>query len=130
MCSERHRELGFTLIEAVAALAVVAIVLTAIGSTVAANLRSARSLEEHTRLMQAARLIAAELLRKGAPLPDDLSGDMAGYQWQLQWSPFVDTDQTAPDSRFVPARVELQVRSPSGGLVSLETVRLQNRSER
>lgn len=129
-CSERHGELGFTLIEAVAALAVVAIVLTAIGSTVAANLRSARSLEEHTKLMQAARLIAAELLRKGAPLSDDLSGDMSGYRWQLRWSPFVDTDQLAPDSRFVPARVELQVRSPSGGLVSLETVRLQNRSER
>jgi general secretion pathway protein I len=130
MCPEPNGELGFTLIEAVVALAVVAIVLAAIGSIVATNVRGVRSLEQHVALMQAVRLIAAELPRKGEPLPDDLGGEMSGYRWQLRLSPFVDTDQVAPDSRFIPERVELRVLSPSGAMVSLETVRLQNGSGR
>ena len=131
MRSERNGERGFTVIEAVVALAVVAIVLASIGTVVAANLRGARGLEEHVALMQVARLIAAELPRQGEPLPDVLSGDVSGYRWQLRLSPFFDSDQLAPDdSRFVPERVELQVQSPSGATVALETVRLQNRSER
>jgi general secretion pathway protein I len=130
MCSEPNGELGFTLIEAVVALAVVAIVLAAIGSIVATNVRGVRSLEQHVALMQAARLIAAELPRKGEPLADDLGGEMSDYRWQLRLWPFVDTDQVSPDSRFIPVRVELRVQSPSGAMVSLETVRLQNRSGR
>jgi general secretion pathway protein I len=130
-CSERNGERGFTLIEAVVALALVAVVLAAIGAMVSANLRGVRGLEEHAALMQAARLIAAELPRKGEPLPDVVEGDMSGYRWQLRLSPFFDTDQVAQDdSRFIPERLELQVRSPSGAMVSLETVRLQNRSDR
>jgi len=130
MCSERNGELGFTLIEAVVALAVVAFVLAAIGSVVATNLRSVHSLEQHVALMQTARLIAAGLPRKGEPIPDGLGGEMSGFLWQLRLSPFFDTDQVAPDSRFIPARVELQVQSPSGATVSFETVRLQSRSGR
>jgi general secretion pathway protein I len=129
-CSERIGELGFTLIEAIVALAVVTVVLAAIGSVVAANLRGVRSLEEHVAMMQAARLLVAELPRKGGSFPDDLGGEISGYRWQLQLSPIVDTDQAGPDSRFIPERVELRVQSPSGAMVSLETVRLQKRNER
>lgn len=118
------------MIEAVVALALLSIVLAAIGSLVARNVRGARQLEQHTALMQTARLIASRLPQEGQPLPAELAGREAGYRWQMRISPFTDADTAIPDSPFVPQRVELRVRSPSGAIVSLETVRLQIRDER
>lgn len=128
-CRE-NGESGFTMIEAVIALALVMIVLAAIGSLVATNARGAVKLEQHVGLMQAARLIASSIPRNGEPLPPDLAGEFSGYRWQTRLSPFFDGAAVIPESRFVPHRVELRVRSPSGVIASFETVRLQNRGER
>ncbi len=126
----RSGESGFTLIEAVVALALVTVVLAAIGSLVASNARGAQNLEQHVVLMQTARLIASALPRAGEPLPVDLAGEASGNRWQMRLSPFEGSGEAVPESRFIPQRVELRVQSPSGAIVSFETVRLQNRSER
>jgi general secretion pathway protein I len=55
---------------------------------------------------------------------------MSGYRWQMHLSPFFGGVQAVPDSPFLPQRMELRVRSPSGAILSLETVRLQNVSGR
>jgi general secretion pathway protein I len=128
--SRRNSEAGFTMIEAVVALALLSIILAAIGSLVARNVRGAQQLEQHTALMQTARLIASRLPQEGQPLPTELAGREAGYRWQMRISPFVDADAAIPDSPFVPQRVELRVQSSTGAIVSLETVRLQYRGER
>ncbi|QPF94537.1 prepilin-type N-terminal cleavage/methylation domain-containing protein [Bradyrhizobium commune] len=128
--SRRRSEAGFTMIEAVIALALLSIVLAAVGSLVARNVRGAQQLEQHTALMQTARLIASRLPQEGQPLPTELSGREAGYRWQMRISPFVDADTAVPDSPFVPQRVELRVQSPTGAIVSFETVRLQYRDGR
>lgn len=128
--SQESGEGGFTMIEAVVALALVAVVLAAIGSLVATNARGARALEQHVALMETARLIASGIPRRGEPLPDDLAGEVSGYRWQMRVSPFVGGDSVIPESRFIPQRVELRVKSPSGAIASFETVRLQSRGER
>jgi general secretion pathway protein I len=130
MPSELNGESGFTVIEAVVALALVAVLLAAIGSLASTNSHGVRNLEQHVALMQTARLVATGLPRNGEPLPDDLAGEISGYRWQMRVSPFVEQDQIVPDSRFVPVRIELRVRSPSGAIVSFETLRLQSRSGR
>jgi len=121
---------GFTMIEAVVALALVAVVLAAIGSLVATNARGALALEQHVALMETARLIASGIPRSGQPLPDDLAGEVSGYRWQMRVSPFVGEDSVIPEARFVPQRIELRVKSPSGAIASFETVRLQSRGGR
>ena len=128
--SQESGEGGFTMIEAVVALALVAVVLAAIGSLVATNARGARALEQHVALMETARLIAAGIPRSGQPLPDDLAGEVSGYRWQMRVSPFVGEDSVIPEARFVPQRIELRVKSPSGAIASFETVRLQSRGGR
>lgn len=115
------------MIEAVVALALVSIVVAAIGSLVARNVRGA---QQHTALMQTARLIASRLPQGGQPLPAELAGREAGYRWQMRISPFVDDETAVADSPFIPRRIELRVQSPTGAIVSLETVRLQYREER
>lgn len=115
------------MIEAVVALALVAIVLAAVGTLVATNSRGAWKLEQHTALVGAARLVASTLPRGGAPMPDDLRGRVAGHRWQMRVSQFLDDVPVVPESRFIPQRVELRVQSPSGAILSLETIRLQSR---
>jgi general secretion pathway protein I len=127
-CFEQNGESGFTLIEAVVALALVTVVLAAIGSLVATNARGAQNLQQHVGSMQAARLIASAIPRSGAPLPD-LAGEVSGHRWQMRISPFLE-GPVVPESRFVPQRVELRVQSPTGAIASFETVRLQSRGER
>lgn len=124
---EQEGESGFTMIEAVVTLALVTVVLAAIGQLVAANSRGVRILEQHVALMETARLVATSIPRKGESLPDDLTGETSGDRWQMRLSPFVGVPEV-PESRFMPQRVELRVRSPSGAIFSLETVRLQNMS--
>ncbi|ABD88550.1 prepilin-type N-terminal cleavage/methylation domain-containing protein [Rhodopseudomonas palustris] len=126
--SEQRGEDGFTMIEAVVALALVAVVLAAIGSLVATNARGVRNLEQHVTLAQIARMVANTIPRYGDALPDELAGETSGYRWQMRASPLLDA-AAVPGSRFIAQRVELRVKSPSGAMVSLETVRLQNRSE-
>lgn len=125
--SDESRESGFTMIEAVVALALMMVVLAAIGSLVATNARGEVKLEQHVGLMETARLIASSIPRNGEPIPADLAGEVSGYRWQARLSPFLGGDSVVPGSRFVPHRVELRVKSPSGVIASFETVRLQSR---
>ena len=118
------------MIEAVVALALVTVVLAAIGSLVAANVRGARKLEQHVALMETSRLIASGIPRSGEALSDNLAGEVSGHRWQMRISPFVGWGPAVAESRFSPQRIELRVRSPSGAIVSFETVRLQYWGER
>jgi general secretion pathway protein I len=130
MSPEQEGEGGFTMIEAVVTLALVTVVLAAIGYLVAANTRGVRVLEQHVALMETARLVATSIPRSSEPLPDNLAGEMSGHRWQIRQSPFFDGVPAVPESRFMPQRVELRVQSPSGAILLLETVRLQNMSGR
>ena len=130
MACEESGEGGFTMIEAVVALALVTVALAAIGSLVAANVRGARNLEQHVALMRTAQLIVAGLPRGGEPVPGSLAGEVSGHRWQMRISPFVGGGPLVGESRFIPQRVELRVRSPSGAIASFETVRLQSRGDR
>jgi general secretion pathway protein I len=116
------------MIEAVVALAVVAIVLAAIGSLVAMNTRGVQNLEQRVALMETARMIAASIPRGGDFPADELGGEIAGHRWQMRVSPFFGDVPPVAEARFIPLRIELRVQSPSGAMVSLETVRLQSRS--
>jgi general secretion pathway protein I len=127
MAARRTAERGFTMIEVVVALALVTIVLAAIGSLFASNARGARSLEQHVALVETARLVATMIPRSGGLASDDLAGEVFGYRWQMRASPFLPEGLAVPDSKFIPQRIELRVRSPSGAIISLETVRLQSR---
>lgn len=110
------------------ALALVTIVLAAIGTLVATNSRGAWKLEQHAALVNAARVVVSTLPRAGAPMLDDLRGRVTGHRWQMRMTPFLDDVPVVPESRFVPQRIELRLQAPGGGaIVSFETIRLQSR---
>jgi general secretion pathway protein I len=119
---------GFTLIEVVVALAVVAVTLTAIGAVAATSVRGTRSLEQHLALVQATRIVAATLPQKSDPSLDGLTGNILGFRWRISLAPFVGSGiYHMPDSPWIPQTVVARVRSPSGAVYGFETVRLLRR---
>jgi general secretion pathway protein I len=123
------RVAGFTIIEVLIALAVVAVSVVAIGSVMSTNVRGVRLLEQHVTLMQTARSIMTTGIPPRAELgPGASSGQIDGYQWKIDVGPLGE-DWTVPgaDVAWIPTLVRVRVRSPSGAVSDLRTVRLMHR---
>jgi general secretion pathway protein I len=118
---------GFTMIEAVVALALVAVMLAAISSLVAATTNGTRTLEGHVALVETARLVLASIPQHGELQSDDLAGELSGHRWQVRRSPLLGDGAAVSGSLWVPQSIAVRVRSPSGAIFSLETVRLAKR---
>jgi general secretion pathway protein I len=124
--SRRH-EAGFTLIEALVALAIVAVSVTAIGSVVAANIRGTRALGQRLALVETTRAILADLPDREHLASGNLLGEYAGHRWRVDVAPlaadFVDLSRPGP---WMPQAVVVNVRSPGGRVLRIDTVRLHH----
>ena len=129
-CEQENRRAGFTLIEVVVALALIAVALTAIGSLIATTIRGTRSLDQHLSLAETARAIEAALPSRDQLAAGSTSGEMAGHRWRIDVLPFranfVDPRLPSP---WVPQAVVITVRAPDGPTLQINTVRLQRRGE-
>ncbi len=120
---------GFMMIELLVALAVTAASLAAIGALIATTARGTRAIEQHAALVETARAIEAGLPKRGQLTPGDLSGDSAGYRWRVEVSPFTGGEIAITEqSSWTPQSVLITVRSPSGAVLQIGTVRLHRRS--
>ena len=130
MCRSTKRECrnsaGFTLIEVLVALAVLAASLAAIGSLAASNIRSTRALDQRLALAATSRAILTGLPDRELLASSNSSGEIAGHRWRLDLLPFVaDFVDPRRPTPWVPQAVVLRVQSPSGQLLRLDTVRLR-----
>jgi general secretion pathway protein I len=121
-----RRNAGFTIIEVLIALAIVAVSIVAIGSVMSTNVRGVRSLEQHVSMMQAMRSVMTAELPPRAELGfGALSGNSSGHQWKIDVGPMGEEwDAPGTDVSWIPGLVRIQVRSPSGAVTDLRTVRL------
>lgn len=134
---------GFSLIEVLVALAVMAATLAAILSVTATNARAARTLEGRAALMAVARAVEAGIPPRADLAPGTLEGEISGHRWRMDIRPMPvaakesQEPQREPGGqperqpaspaeavRWVPLSVAIRVRAPSGATFDLETVRL------
>lgn len=120
---------GFTLIEALVALAIVATSLSSIGALIATTVRGARSIERHLTQLETARAIAAALPDRDQLVPGNFSGETAGHRWRVDVSPFNATNLSVQQPAWEPQAVVVTVQSPSGGVLHINTVRLRRRAD-
>jgi general secretion pathway protein I len=117
---------GFTMIEALVTLAVIAIVLTAIGLVVSANIRGTQMVAERLTLIETGRALLTALPGRNELAAGDTTGELANNRWRLDVLPFsadfVDTSQPTP---WVPQTVVLRLQSPNGEILRIDTVRLR-----
>jgi general secretion pathway protein I len=122
-------EAGFTIIEVLIALALVAVSLVAIGSLMATNARGVRSLEQHVALLQTARTVMTAAIPSRSELrPGAVSGQTDDYRWTIDVSA-LGGGWTVPDADvpWVPELVRVRVISPTGAVSDIRTVRLMQR---
>jgi general secretion pathway protein I len=122
----RHRQAGFTLLEALVALAVVAVSLAAIGSLVATNVRATRAIDQQLALIETSRAVLTGLPDRQQLVPGNFSGEIASHRWRVDVQPFVaDFVDPRRATLWEPQAVIVRVQSPSGQILRLDTVRLR-----
>jgi general secretion pathway protein I len=135
LCPEAPSEIGsknagFTIIEVLVAIAVVAVSLTAIGALTGTTTRGVRSIEQHVALVETARTVVASLPSRTQLSLGEVAGEIYGSRWRMGVSPFFgDAAALAPESPWTPATISIRVQSPSGATLNLETIRLQRKGK-
>jgi len=116
---------GFTLIEALVALAILAVSVVAIGALMGSTARGSRQLEQHVAMLQAAYNALWLAFPSRSPASGTQSGASNEHLWRADIQPFaIDFGGPTGETAWVPQRVTLRVRSRSGATIDLETVRL------
>ena len=121
-----HNEAGFTLVEVLVALAVVAVSIAAIGSLVANNIRATQAIDQRLALIETTRAILTGMPDREQLVLGNLSGEIADHRWRVDVQPFaanfVDPRRPTP---WVPQTVVVRVQSPAGQVLRIDTVRLR-----
>ena len=127
-CSDGTR--GFTLIEALVALAIVAAVLSSIGAVIATTVKGTRSIDQRLALTGAAETLLAALPARNLLKPGRQSGELAGHRWRIDVSPMnaADASDAPQNQRFVPLTVNMRLQAPGGPAIQVTTVRLVPRA--
>ena len=115
---------GFTLIEALAALAVMGAGLAAIGPLTSSSLRAGLYAERHLAEIETARKIIAGMPSREALPVGRLTGVLDAHDWRID-SALIDAPAAVGDSLWTPQRIEVSVRSPSGAMLKIDTIRLR-----
>jgi general secretion pathway protein I len=117
---------GFTLIEALVALAIVAAVLSSIGAVIATTVKGTRAIGQRLALAGTAETLLAALPARTLLTPGRQSGETAGHRWRIDVSPMnvavaSDAHQTG---RFTPLAVNIRLQATGGSGMQITTVRL------
>jgi len=120
---------GFTLIEVLVAIAVLAIVLGAIGAVVGNTVRTIRSVDRRLPLLETAQSLIASLPTRDALQPGTQTGTSGEFRWRIDavlLNRNVPDDAKAP--KWMPLAITVRVQGSEGPPLRLDTVRLIPRS--
>jgi general secretion pathway protein I len=116
---------GFTLIEVLVAIALLAVVLGAIGAVVGNTVRAIRSVDRRLPLLETAQSLIATLPTRDALQPGTQSGTSGEFRWRID---AVLLNRNVPDdakaAKWMPLAITVRVQGSEGPPVRLDTVRL------
>ncbi|MGX1165410.1 general secretion pathway protein I [Bradyrhizobium sp. USDA 372] len=119
---------GFTLIETLVALAIIAVVLGTIGSVIAATAKGTRSIDQQLALAGTAETLLADLPARALLKPGRRSGELAGSRWRIDVAPMRMAGGDPASDRFVPLAVNLRLQRGDGAAIQITTVKLVPRA--
>ena len=122
---------GFTLVEALAALAITMIAVAAIGQLANGGFRAGLSAERRLAEAETARKIIAGLPSRAELVDGALAGGLDGHAWRLEAEPFPnDLGAKGNQAAYEPQRIALKVAAPGGGLMEVDMIRLRRKTNR
>ena len=119
---------GFTLIEALVALAIIAVVLGTIGSVIATTAKGTRAIDQRLALAGTAGTLLADLPARSLLKPGRRSGELAGSRWRVDVATMAVPSGDPSSDRFVPLAVNLRLQRPDGSAIQVTTVKLVPRA--
>lgn len=122
---------GFTLIEVVVAIAVLAVVLSAIGGAVGTTVKALRSVDRQLPLLETAQGLLAALPDRTALRPGAQSGTTGAVQWRIDVAPLDSVAArfgASQSAKWMPLLVTVSVQDRDGPPVRLDTIRLAPRA--
>lgn len=139
---------GFTLIEVLVAIAVLAVALAAIGALVGSTVTAIRAVDRRVPLLETAQNLLAALPDRNALQVGSQSGALGDFRWQIDVVPLAapvpsaappsltlanptsaDAAAAAPKSlNWMPVAITVRVQATEGPLIRLDTVRLVPRT--
>ena len=129
--SSDRAEAGFTLIEVLVALAVVTVSLVAIGSLIATTIRGMRAIDSRLSLIETARAVETALPDRNQLTTGNATGEIGNHRWRIDVAPFLAGDAASQQANpWIPQSVIIQVRSPGGSILQIDTVRVRRRPDR
>ena len=126
-CKPARGAAGFTLIEVVVTLAVIAAILLSVGSLVSVAVRGTHALDDHLVLVETARAIEAGLPDRDTLKVGTLSGERDGQRWRVDVQPFAGGLDAQAKTPWVPLTAAITVQTPDGTSLRITTVRLGRR---
>jgi general secretion pathway protein I len=123
-CKLARATAGFTLIEVVVTLAVIAAILLSVGSLVSVAVRGTHALDDHLVLVETARAIEAGLPDRDTLKVGTLSGERDGQRWRVDVQPFAGGLDAQAATPWVPLTASITVQTPDGTSLNVTTVRL------
>jgi general secretion pathway protein I len=112
------------LIEALVALAIIAIVLGTIGSVIATTVKGTRSIDQRLALTGTAETLLADLPARAVLKPGRQSGELSGSRWRVDVAPMSVAGGNPATDRFVPLTVNLRLQRADGSAIQVTTVKL------
>jgi general secretion pathway protein I len=112
---------GFTLFEALAALAVLAASMAAIGESFRSSLQTVRQLEDRVTLVGAGEVMLSELPDRASTSGESPSGGIGETRWRIDSQPYPSLTSKA---LWTPVSIALTIRTRTGQMLRLDTVRL------
>ncbi len=126
-CKSARAAAGFTLIEVVVTLAVIAAILLSVGSLVSVAVRGTHALDDHLVLVETARAVEAGLPDRDTLKVGTLSGERDGQRWRVDVQPFAGGLDAQANTPWVPLTAAITVQTPGGTSLRITTVRLGRR---
>src|ERR1700733_11074747 len=120
----RRSNAGFTLIEVLVAIAVLAVVLGAIGAVVGNTVRAIRSVDRRLPLLETAQSLIAALPARDALQPGTQSGTSGDFHWRID---AVLLNRNVPDdakaAKWMPLAITVRVQGDEGPPLRAPTAR-------
>jgi general secretion pathway protein I len=119
---------GFTLIEALAALGVLATGLAALGQLTASSFDASVRAERHVAEISATREIIAGAPNRNALRFGRSTGSLLAHAWRIDAVPMSTSFVASAASPWRPQGIALLVQSPLGAAIEVDTIRLRKDS--
>src|SRR5580704_7933192 len=100
-CRASRSEAGFTLIEVLVAIAVLAVVLGAIGAVVGTTVKGIRSVDRKLPLLETAQNLLASLPERGLLKPGTQTGGSGGFEWRIDVVPLAISPPAPPPTTLL-----------------------------